>query len=112
MGIKMDKIAFAKLISYISNVSGYTFDKGSLIEIKAIIETKDQEQCFIKTYPCKNDVFDLMSGMFLNRKINAIKAYRVLTGEGLKESKDAVEAIMHRMSALKDVNIIKDYIKD
>jgi ribosomal protein L7/L12 len=29
-----------------------------------------------------------------NQKINAIKHYRMLTGDGLKESKDAVEARM------------------
>lgn len=42
------------------------------------------------------EVFTLMSSMASSRKIDAIKAYRNLTGAGLKESKDAVESVMDR----------------
>lgn len=35
---------------------------------------------------------DLMVAIANERKIEAIKAFRILTGHGLKESKDAVEA--------------------
>jgi ribosomal protein L7/L12 len=42
------------------------------------------------------DVYTLMSAMASDRTFDAIKAYRNLTGMGLKESKDAVEAVMQR----------------
>lgn len=43
---------------------------------------------------CKylNDMFDAMATY---RKVSAIKAYRELTGVGLKESKDAIEKVMN-----------------
>lgn len=37
------------------------------------------------------EVDNLLRAMKDNKKIEAIKAYRTLTGAGLKESKDAVE---------------------
>ena len=50
--------------------------------------------------PSTADKADAIVGMFYSMdtipKINAIKAYRKLTGEGLKESKEAIEAAMLR----------------
>jgi ribosomal protein L7/L12 len=43
-------------------------------------------------------VFDLFGFMLTERKIEAIKAYRTLTGMGLKESKDAIESVMGRFT--------------
>jgi ribosomal protein L7/L12 len=37
---------------------------------------------------------DLINALANKEKINAIKAYRALTGEGLKESKDQIERII------------------
>jgi ribosomal protein L7/L12 len=48
--------------------------------------------------PSPNDVIDLLRAMADGRKIEAIKAYRTLTGYGLKESKDAVEAVMSQFA--------------
>lgn len=42
-------------------------------------------------------VVDLFGHMLCERKIEAIRNYRALTGYGLKESKDAVEAVMSRL---------------
>jgi ribosomal protein L7/L12 len=42
-----------------------------------------------------SEVHDLMSAMANGRLIDAIKAHRSLTGSGLKESKEAVERVMH-----------------
>ena len=39
------------------------------------------------------------AAVFAGRKIAAIKAYREATGEGLKESKDAVEALEAELRA-------------
>jgi ribosomal protein L7/L12 len=41
------------------------------------------------------EVHDLMSAMANGRMIDAIRAHRSLTGCGLKESKEAVERVMH-----------------
>ena len=49
-------------------------------------------------YSQKADVADVVNYLFAamagGRKIEAIKAFRSLTGEGLKVSKDAVESVM------------------
>lgn len=37
-----------------------------------------------------------------NDKIEAIKQYRAVTGQGLKESKDAVESIMFKLKVKKE----------
>jgi hypothetical protein len=42
-----------------------------------------------------NLVKHLFAAMADGRKIEAIKAFRSLTGNGLKESKDAIESVMH-----------------
>jgi ribosomal protein L7/L12 len=47
--------------------------------------------------PNGRDVVLLLEAMVTTRKIDAIKLYRTLTGYGLKESKDAVEAVMDRL---------------
>lgn len=43
-------------------------------------------------------VHDLIKFMATDRKIEAIKAHRALTGCGLKDSKDAVETVMNRFA--------------
>jgi ribosomal protein L7/L12 len=51
------------------------------------LENKTQASGFI----APPVVDELMKSLRTNQKISAIKAYRTLTGYGLKESKDAVE---------------------
>lgn len=46
--------------------------------------------------PSVNDVLAMMDAMAAGKKIEAIKRHRTLTGYGLKESKDAIEAVMDR----------------
>lgn len=41
-------------------------------------------------------VNDMLNYMVTDRKIEAIKMHRTLTGFGLKESKDAIETVMNR----------------
>ena len=83
--MKLDKLKFANLISYISK---YDFNGD--------IETVD-ELCDIDV-PIANQWVDVEKVDELLRQLNAvdgfipaIKAYRVLTGAGLKESKEAIE---------------------
>jgi hypothetical protein len=43
---------------------------------------------------------EFINAMTCDRKIDAIKAFRNLTGQGLKESKDAVEALLNLRPAI------------
>lgn len=47
----------------------------------------------------EEEVIRLIRYMAEDRKIEAIKSFRTLTGHGLKESKDAVETVMFKMRA-------------
>jgi Ribosomal protein L7/L12 C-terminal domain len=91
MKMKLDKIKFAQLIAYISNiVSRQSIDSTdiSMLDDLIDIEVPTQVANIVKC----SDVDQLMALMNEGtRKIEAIKAYRTLTGAGLKESKDAVE---------------------
>ncbi len=42
------------------------------------------------------EVYNLMGHMASDHIIEAIKSYRTLTGQGLKESKDAIERVIRR----------------
>ena len=83
--MKLDKIKFAKVVSWISRITnGLEFAEDDLKELDNIIDIKAPTVDI-------NDVNSLLDAMQAGRKIDAIKAYRQLTGQGIKESKDAVE---------------------
>lgn len=44
-------------------------------------------------------VVDLFSYILQDKKIDAIRAHRMLTGMGLKESKDAIEGLYFHLSS-------------
>jgi hypothetical protein len=86
--MKLDKIKFAKLVRYISGIQSQgDFDVeylDDLIDVPTPVHNIKVDA---------NDVNELLKQM-INPDggfINAIKAYRNLTGAGLKESKEAVE---------------------
>lgn len=82
----MEKIAFAQLTALIGSLSGKALDRGEIEHIEYLIRNGNGAAL--------DDVHVLMRAMADGRKIEAIKAYRTLTGYGLKESNDAVEAAM------------------
>ncbi len=84
--MKLDKIKFATLIGYCAN-RGMNVDSIDVIAIDDIIDTEQQNP-----YVSISDVDELLRQLNApNGFISAIKAYRVLTGAGLKEAKDAIE---------------------
>lgn len=87
--MSIDVKKFASLMSYISAVTGREFSEHDVSRIYEIVDGM---------VPVGGDVKLLFDAMLNNRKIDAIKEYRVFTKEGLKESKDAVESIMNRFS--------------
>jgi ribosomal protein L7/L12 len=85
--MKLDRLKFAAVVAFIGKLRPeYDID---LYELDTILEF-EIEQPKAGTVPCEA-VDDLLKQMALREKIPAIKAYRTLTGAGLKEAKDAVE---------------------
>lgn len=89
--MKLDKIRFARVIAMISSrldvdhlSNEFVADLDHLIDIEVEPE---------KGHSSVSDVNNLMRLMRDGtQRIEAIKVYRTITGAGLKESKDAVEA--------------------
>lgn len=96
--MKLDKIAFAKLIGFISYRYSLTIIEDDMREIDYLINIDVSEQ---HTVVSERDVNDLLmhiknahqkpDGSFNSGFIPAIKAYRAITGVGLKEAKEAIE---------------------
>lgn len=79
-----DPIKFATLISYITTLRGSGLNDYDIQPIATLIDTLGGSQSV-------ESVDRLLSHMAAGRKIEAIKEYRIMTGAGLKDSKDAVE---------------------
>lgn len=86
--MKLDKITFGKLVKYISLLNPQDFF--DVEELDNIVDMPIPEAQPVKANCAEVDyLLKLMSEG--NLKIEAIKAYRTLTGAGLKDAKDAVE---------------------
>lgn len=82
--MKLDRIKFAKVVAFICN--GFGVD-----DVQTLDDMIDFSDHTVRYLPVEM-VDDLLK--YINREnglIDAIKAYRSLTGAGLRESKDAVE---------------------
>ena len=87
--MKLDRLKFATLIGYCAN-RGMTVDKTDV----EVLDTLTDVDCQPVEVPGKADpatLNELMRAIHAGEMIAAIKAYRNMTGYGLKESKDAVE---------------------
>ena len=97
----MEKFQFAKLIGFITGkgakieYADIVYIGNTIDECAPKVETID-ENLWVRRSAVSNTVDTLMRGMRDNKKIEAIKACRELTGLGLKEAKDMVEFVMHR----------------
>lgn len=89
--MKLDKIAFAKVVALVARiVQGGQIVGHDIDELDHLIDIPIPEP--VKSYALPSEVDALLAAMNQpGKKIEAIKAYRSLTGAGLKESKDAVE---------------------
>lgn len=83
----MDKIKFATLISYITFVINRGLNEAEIEDIDSLVKPNFNDRLIVN----KESIDNLLSAMQENKKIDAIRAYHVLTDAGLKESKDAVE---------------------
>jgi len=91
--MKLDKIKFARLIGWLERVHALNLQPGDIEQLDNIIDVEMPEaEAPIVVRPSNADVEHLMVLMAEGtRKIEAIKCHRIITGMGLKESKDAVE---------------------
>ena len=95
----MDVVKFTQLVSYLSVVTNTYFSSDQIEAIKGTID----QMTNIKFEPATheqikeaagNQVMEMLRAMHDGKKIEAIKACRMLTGYGLKEAKDAIEWAM------------------
>ncbi len=82
----MDTIAFATLVAWIAYRTGAVLDAEDVKKLGELISVN--EGC------TPHAVKEMLTEMARPRKIEAIKLCRSITGLGLKESKDAIEAAM------------------
>lgn len=90
--MKLDKIRFAKLIAHIQ----YWIDKGNLLSPADIDDIDFMINIDVLAPPSQRVSCEAVDELLRhfnspNGFIDAIKAYRALTGAGLKESKEAIE---------------------
>lgn len=84
----MDKIKFAKLVSYVQ----YLMCNSGMLEAYHIEEIAELTKTDVSQNIADcNMVNALMTALRNNKRIEAIKQYRLMTGVGLQESKDAVD---------------------
>ena len=86
----MDTIRFAQLVNWLTQKGMVELSIGEIRNLFEMIQPQIQTHDNRPIVPAVS-VNELLAGMQANQKIEAIKAYRVLTNLGLKESKDAVE---------------------
>lgn len=86
--MKLDKIKFAQVVAYIGELKPELSVDVHALDIMIDIDVTPVEVPG-KANPA--DINELMRAIHAGEKIAAIKAYRIMTGYGLKEAKDAVE---------------------
>ena len=83
---------FASLVSWLTHITGNEFTVNSCNNLSVLIEDLIEPAPAFAPQVNSNELDHLLALMQEGtRKIEAIKSYRMLTGAGLKESKDAVE---------------------
>jgi hypothetical protein len=83
--MKLDKIRFAKLVSYLTNMLERSLSPVEIEDLDIFID--------VDAPPVNKDALGSMLRAIKNgQKIEAIKWHRNITGCGLKDSKDEIEA--------------------
>jgi hypothetical protein len=87
--MKLDKIKFAIVINWLSRNGLHELAPGDIEDLDNLIDFEVEQPKNVVPAGMVDELLLHMGGG--TQKIEAIKAYRALTGAGLKESKDAVE---------------------
>lgn len=88
----MEKKLFARLISHITQLCGHSMDQYEIEAIESLttpVVAPTTSTYYSQVTAEKLD--DMLRAIRDGHKIEAIKAYRTMSGIGLKESKDAIE---------------------
>ena len=99
--MKLGRHEFARLIAHVACIAA---NKGKLApydieDIDNIVDFDVPNATPERIYTSCGMVDEMLAAVASNRKIDAIKAYRSITGVGLKEAKDAIEAYWLRQPA-------------
>ncbi len=86
--MKLDKMKFAKVVAHCVQ-NGLSQGDWEIERLDELIEFEVEQPKNVVPFEAVDELLRCMAGG--TEKIQAIKAYRTLTGVGLKESKDAVE---------------------
>lgn len=101
--MKLDKIKFSYLIGMIAFIANRNLNPDEIQDIDDAININVEPV----EVPGKADpatINELMRAIHAGEKIAAIKAYRSMTGYGLKEAKDAVEKDWERKYSKHELN--------
>lgn len=97
--MKLDKIAFANVVKYVMELRPEIFFNPQ--DLDDLIDIPIPEP--VKSYALPSEVDALLAAFNQpGKKIEAIKAYRSLTGAVLKEAKDAVERYWKENKSIAD----------
>lgn len=88
----LSKIDFGTLVAWVQRKVEGELDRCDVSHLESLVTPSVNHTSPIMPGPAV--VKDMLQAIVGGRKIDAIRAYRVLTGEGLKESKDAIEFTM------------------
>lgn len=89
--VKIDIVRFGALISKVTNLANTEIYSNLVDDIYWLVVDCVIDEAPPLGMPSIKDVNALVEGLCKGEKITAIKAYRSITGYGLKEAKDAIE---------------------
>jgi ribosomal protein L7/L12 len=104
----MNKVNFGTLVAFVSGLLHHGYDQLTHAHIETLDAITDEPPVVVAGPPSeflsaeqRNLVWDLIRCVAENRKIEAIKIHRALTGFALKESKDALETLNEQFNIKK-----------
>jgi ribosomal protein L7/L12 len=90
-----------KLGSYVATITGRALLDSEIEVLTQILD--EQQQAQSRFFSAQYDVDCLLWAVRTERKLEAVKAYRQLTGVGLREAKDKIETHRSWVPLARDV---------
>jgi ribosomal protein L7/L12 len=84
--------AFGALISYVTKLTDRALDRSEVGNLEAFVKESNDQGAYPNSVVVTN-VNYLLDSLANNKKIEAIKAHRALTGSPLKDSKEVIEKL-------------------
>ena len=96
----MDKLQFVRIVSWVSARLGYVLTDEDFSTIEQLIRPTDVASEPFDHIVARETMREMITAIVSGAKINAIRAHRMITKEGLKESKDEIERLMSVMKII------------